>query len=179
MQASQHLSRRTASGVCASSGAISITTALETWGHRMQNATFVLCTENEVLVAVVHKLSPKEKIVTLLARQLVAAALKNNVLCQAQHVPVKQNETADALSPTDHLTEWRPPSHQERGEGTSLKERKWGRSILVTYRNEVNSLPLIKFYSSTDMYVNINKHKLVMKRFSSDGIVQSDGRESN
>jgi hypothetical protein len=77
---------------------VPIVLAVETWSSQLHNRTVIFHTDNMALVSVINRLTSKETTVMKLVRRLVGVMLHGNILCQAKHIPGKNNSMADALS---------------------------------------------------------------------------------
>lgn len=71
---------------------------MEIWGTHLSNQKILFFSDNLAVVQVVNKQSCKDKTLMKLVRRLVVAAMKNNILFKAKHIPGKQNVLADYLS---------------------------------------------------------------------------------
>ena len=67
-------------------------------GPLMRNQRILFYTDNAALVDIINKTTSRDPTIMVLARQLVLACLKFNILFRAQHVPGVHNTLADALS---------------------------------------------------------------------------------
>ena len=75
-----------------------IVLAVETWASAFSNRCILFFTDNEAVVSVVNRQSPKDQMIMVLVRRLVLICLKFNIVFQAKHIPGVSNTLADLLS---------------------------------------------------------------------------------
>lgn len=75
-----------------------IMVAVHIYGHLMSNHSVTFMTDNEAVVAILNKMSSKDKTIMLLVRPLVLACLKHNIRFRSRHIPGRLNIQADLLS---------------------------------------------------------------------------------
>ena len=75
-----------------------IVLAVEIWGHRLRNHKILFKTDNQAVVEIINKQTSRDSSVMSLVRRLVVAALLNNVLFRAEHIPGYTNVIPDKLS---------------------------------------------------------------------------------
>ena len=75
-----------------------IVLALEVWGHQLRNHKILFKSDNQAVVEIINKQTSRDRSVMILVRRLVLAALRNNVLFRATHIPGYTNTIPDRLS---------------------------------------------------------------------------------
>lgn len=75
-----------------------ITLAMEVWGHKFADKCILFHSDNQAVVEIINKMSPKHAYVMTLLRWLVFVCMKHNVMFQAEHIPGRLNILPDLLS---------------------------------------------------------------------------------
>ena len=75
-----------------------IMVAVHMYGYLMKNHCVTFMSDNEAVVAIINKMSSRDKVVMSLVRPLVLTCLRHNILFRAEHIPGKLNIEADLLS---------------------------------------------------------------------------------